>query len=106
MASRFGPRDLLEHLLVPSKVIDGKYRQTIVETKSGQVFVGRTVGGDAAHLLLATDPLRPTKVIKLSLAEIETRQASPVSPMPVGLLNSLEQAEILDLLEYLRVGAR
>ncbi len=106
VASRFGHRDLLEHLLVPSKVIDGKYRQTIVETKSGQVLVGRVIGGDDQNLLVATDPLRPTKVTKLSLDNIETRNTSPVSPMPIGLLNSLTQEEILDLLEYLRVGTR
>lgn len=106
VASRFGPRDLLEHLLVPSKVIDGKYRQTTVETKSGKVLVGQVVGGDGQNLLLAPDPLRPTKVTKVALADIETRQASPVSPMPSGLLNSLTEAEILDLLEYLRVGRR
>lgn len=106
VASRFGPRDLLEHLLVPSKVIDGKYRQTTVETKSGKVLVGQVVGGDGQNLLLAPDPLRPTKVTKVALADIETRQASPVSPMPVGLLNSLTESEILDLLEYLRVGRR
>ncbi len=56
----------------------------IVEMKSGQVLVARMLGGDAAHLLLASDSLRPTKVIKLTL----------------------EQAEILDLLEYLRVEAK
>ena len=106
VASRFGPRDLLEHMLVPSKVIDGKYRQTTIETKSGKVMVGQVVGGDGQNLLLAPDPLRPTKVTKVALAEIETRQASPVSPMPAGLLNSLTEAEILDLLEYLRVGRR
>ena len=106
VASRFGPRDLLEHMLVPSKVIDGKYRQTTVETKSGKVLVGQVVGGDGQNLLLAPDPLRPTKVTKVALNEIETRQASPVSPMPAGLLNSLTEPEILDLLEYLRVGRR
>lgn len=106
VASRFGPRDLLEHILVPSKVIDGKYRQTTIETKSGKVFVGQVVGGDGQNLLLATDPLRPTKVTKVALSDIEARQASPVSPMPLGLLNSLTEAEILDLLEYLRVGRR
>lgn len=106
VASRFGPRDLLEHMLVPSKVIDGKYRQTTVETKSGKVLVGQVVGGDGQNLLLAPDPLRPTKVTKVALNKIETRQASPVSPMPVGLLNSLTESEILDLLEYLRVGRR
>lgn len=106
VASRFGPRDLLEHILVPSKVIDGKYRQTTIETKSGKVFVGQVVGGDVQNLLLATDPLRPTKVTRVAFNEIETRQASPVSPMPLGLLNSLTEAEVLDLLEYLRVGRR
>jgi len=106
VSSRFGPRDLLEHMLVPSKVIDGKYRQTTVETKSGKVLVGQVVGGDGQNLLLAPDPLRPTKVTKIPLNEIETRQASPVSPMPVGLLNSLTEVEILDLLEYLRIGRR
>ena len=106
VASRFGPRDLLEHILVPSKVIDGKYRQTIVETKSGQVLSGRVVGGDSENLLLAPDPLRPTKVTKIPLNDIEARKASPVSPMPVGMLNSLTEPEILDLLEYLRLGRR
>ncbi len=106
VASRFGPRDLLEHILVPSKVIDGKYRQTIVETKSGQVLSGRVVGGDSENLLLAPDPLRPTKVTKIPLNDIEARKASPVSPMPAGMLNSLTEPEILDLLEYLRIGRR
>ncbi len=106
VASRFGPRDLLEHIVVPAKVIDGKYRQTTIETKSGKVLVGQVVGGDGQNLLLAPDPLRPTKVTKVALNEIETRQASLVSPMPVGLLNSLTESEILDLLEYLRVGRR
>lgn len=106
VASRFGPRDLLEHIVAPSKVIDGKYRQTTIETMSGKVLVGQVVGGDGQNLLLASDPLRPTKVTKVALAEIETRQASPVSPMPVGLLNSLTEPEIFDLLEYLRVGRR
>ena len=106
VASRFGPRDLLEHILVPSKIIDGKYRQTIVETKSGQVLSGRVVGGDSENLLLAPDPLRPTKVTKIPLNDIDARKASPVSPMPVGMLNSLTEPEILDLLEYLRIGRR
>ena len=92
---------MLEHTLLPSKVIEGKYRQTIVETKSGRLFTGRTIGGDAGNLLLASDPFRPTKVTKVPLKEIETRKDSPVSSMPVGLLNSLTQTEILDLLEYL-----
>lgn len=80
VASRFGPRDLLEHILLPSKVIDGKYRQTIVEIKSGQVVVGRVVGGDDQNLLVATDPLRPTKVTKVALTDIEIRKASTSRP--------------------------
>ncbi len=105
VANRFGPRDLLEHIVMPSKVIDGKYRQTIVETKSGRVLIGLPAGGDATNVLLAADPLRPTKVSRIPLDEIESRKASSVSPMPVGLMNSLTKNEVFDLLEFLRVGS-
>ncbi len=102
VAARFGPRDLLEHILVPSKFIDGKYRQSIIETKSGRLVTGRSMGGDGANLLVASDPFRPTKVTRIPLKEIESRKDSSISSMPIGLLNTLTQGEILDLLEYLR----
>jgi len=102
VANRFGPRDLLEMIVDPHKTVDEKYRQTQVETKGGQVVVGRLVGGDDRSLILARDAFRPRQTIKLNRDEIESQQVSETSPMPAGLLDTLQPGEILDLLEFLR----
>jgi putative heme-binding domain-containing protein len=102
VANRFGPRDLLEMIVDPHKTVDEKYRQTQVETKGGQVVVGRLVGGDDRSLILAPDAFRPRQTIKLHREEVELQQVSPTSPMPTGLLDTLQPGEILDLLAFLR----
>lgn len=101
VASRFGRRDLLESILVPSKVVDEKYRNLVIETENGQVFAGQLAGGDAQALVIATDPLEPTELHRIARNSIVTRGSSPVSIMPEGLLNMLSLDEILDLLAYL-----
>lgn len=102
VANRFGPRDLLEMVVDPHKTIDEKYRQTQVETKGGKVIVGRIVGGDDRSLILAPDAFRPRQTIKLNRDDIESQQVSSTSPMPAGLLDTLQPGEILDLLAFLR----
>ncbi|MCY2963868.1 MAG: c-type cytochrome [Planctomycetota bacterium] len=104
VANRFGPRDLLEMILDPSKSIDEKYRQTQVETKAGKVITGRLVGGDDKSLLLAPDALAPRTTTRIAKDEIESQSVSNTSPMPAGLLDSFTPDEIRDLLAYLRAG--
>jgi putative heme-binding domain-containing protein len=102
VANRFGPRDLLEMIVDPHKTVDEKYRQTQVETKEGRVIVGRLVGGDDRSLILASDAFRPRQTVKLNRDEIESQQVSATSPMPTGLLDTLQPGEILDLLAFLK----
>ena len=104
VANRFGPRDLLEMILDPSKSIDEKYRQTQVETKAGKVITGRLVGGDDKSLLLAPDALAPRTTTRIAKDEIESQSVSNTSPMPAGLLDSFTPDEIRNLLAYLRAG--
>jgi len=101
---RFGRKDLLETILVPSKVIDDKYRGVALETTLGKVLVGRIVSGDDATILLSTNPVSFDQLERVAKRDIESQTPSPVSPMPVGLLNTLSAAEILDLLAYLESG--
>ena len=89
VASRFGRRDLLESIVAPSKVVEEKYRNLVIETENGQVFAGQLAGGDAASLVIATDPLEPTELQRIARNSIVTRTSSPVSIMPEGLLNTL-----------------
>jgi putative heme-binding domain-containing protein len=107
VANRFGRRDLLLSILEPSRVVDEKYRNEQVITSDGRVLVGRIVtGGDyrATTLRLATDPLRPSQTVEVNKSDIEAHQASPQSPMPAGLLDTLTVNEIQDLLAFLEHG--
>jgi len=101
VASRFGRRDLLESLIVPSKVVEEKYRNLIIETDAGTILTGQLAGGDALSLAIAADPLEPTNLQRVPRKSIVARKTSPISIMPEGLLNPLTREEILDLLAYL-----
>ena len=107
VSSRFSRRDVLQSILSPSLVIAAQYRNADVVTKDGQAISGRVViGGDfrSPTLRIATNPLKPFEFIELAKDDIEEHRESDRSPMPTGLLNTLNSAEILDLLAFLETG--
>jgi putative heme-binding domain-containing protein len=99
-ARRFSRRDLLETILVPSKVVDDKFRDIVLQLHSGRVVTGREIGGDDETVLIAADPFSPLVVEAIPREEIETQRRSEVSPMPAGLLDPFTVGEILDLLSF------
>lgn len=101
VGKRFGLRDLLLHTIEPSKVIDDKFKQVTVFTTQGLVLVGQQVAADAESLSIITDPTQPTKVTRVLRSDIEELRPSLLSPMPAGLLNTLEKEEVLSLVWYL-----
>ena len=50
-----------------------------------------------------TDLIQRT-MVEVPRANIESRRPSKISPMPEGLLNSLNEDEIWDLIAYLQSG--
>lgn len=103
LAGRFAPRDMLLSILEPSRVVAENYRHDAFTLHDGRVIVGRILPGDyrAQELRLQPDLLTPEKTVTIAKSEIESHQLSPTSPMPTGLLDTLSQDEILDLLAYL-----
>ena len=104
MGSRFSQRDLLNSILEPSAVVAEKYRNVQVVTQAGKTIVGRVISrGDyrSPSMQIATDPLDATKVVEIRKVEVESHQESTISPMPKGLLSTLNADEIADLLAYL-----
>jgi putative heme-binding domain-containing protein len=99
--NRFGRKDLLESVLAPSKVVDEKYRDTAFELADGKQVVGRITGDDGQSITIAVNPLDATQLVTVRHSEVAARTASLLSPMPTGLLNTLDKEEILDLLAYL-----
>ncbi len=104
IGARFDARAMLESILEPSRVIDDKYRNMAITTKQGELIAGRLVAERDKSLLLAPNPYQPTLTREIQRSAIATRNDSTFSPMPVGLLNSFNREDVLDLLAALQAG--
>jgi putative heme-binding domain-containing protein len=101
VSGRFSPRDLLESIILPSKVISDQYEAVIVATTDGKVVTGRIMNLHNDTMTINTDMLDPSNQVNVNRQKIEEIRPSPVSMMPEGLLSTLEKEEILDLVAYL-----
>lgn len=110
VAYKLGGREVLESLIEPSKVIADQYQNSIVELTNGEIRIGRILkkgqgAKEKGKVILAVNPLTDERE-EIPKDKIRSLKASPVSPMPEGLLNLFTRDEILDLLAYLGFGAR
>ena len=88
----------LLNVIAPSYDVPEGYRMVTVTSRDGQVFVGNVVEEDASKVVLNMVGQK-TVVAK---SDIKSRQTSRVSMMPEGLLNPLQDKQILDLIAYMR----
>jgi putative heme-binding domain-containing protein len=105
VSARFGRKDLLDHIMNPSKFIDEKFRLVTVKTSDGKTHSGSLESEDDERVVLKPNPLAPDTV-EIGKAMIKERTISEVSPMPAGLLNALKAEQILDLLAWFENGAK
>jgi putative heme-binding domain-containing protein len=101
VGNRFAPADVLEAILLPSKVISDQYQTTVIETTDGDTNIGRVAQEDDNKILLQTNPLS-TDTIEIPKKDVKSRGISKVSMMPQGLVDNFNKEEILDLIAYLR----
>ena len=101
VSGRFSVRDLLESIVEPSKVISDQYAAVEITTTTGKVVIGRIVNihGDTYHV--NTNMLDPGNLTNVNRKQIESMETSKVSMMPAGLLDTLKEDEILDLVAFL-----
>jgi putative heme-binding domain-containing protein len=101
LAGRFSPRDLVESIILPSKVISDQYEAVIVATTDGQVITGRIMNLHNDTMTINTNMLDPSAQVNVNRTKIEETRPSPISMMPEGLLSTLDRDEIADLCAYL-----
>lgn len=101
VAGRFSLHDLLESIVEPSKVISDQYQAINIRLKNGDVITGRVGNLNGADVNVIEDMFEPGKMTNVKRADIQSIEPSKVSPMPEGLLNSLQLDEIQDLVAYL-----
>jgi putative heme-binding domain-containing protein len=106
VASRFTRREIVESIVVPSKVVSSQYQNYVVVTGDGRTLTGQVLwnGFRKSMLRIATDPMHPERTIELSKHDIISHEESAVSPMPEGLLDTFTAEEIHDLVRYIEAG--
>jgi putative heme-binding domain-containing protein len=105
IASRFSPRDVLESILEPSKVISEQFQSMRFELNDGDDVSGLIVDETTDKFIVLVNALEGTKM-DVPKGSIKARVASRLSPMPEGLASILTKDEILDLLAYLQSGGK
>ena len=103
---RFSPRDLLVSILQPDKEISDQYGATQFLTDSGEVVVGRVININADKLMVLTNMLDPSALTTLLRDQVEETRPATTSMMPAGLLDTFTEAEIIQLMAYLRAGGQ
>lgn len=101
IGKKYKGRELLLQIIEPSAVIDDKYKSYMLTTKDGAKIIGQIIKEDATTVAVLVNPLTPDTLTSVPVADIKQRKPLPTSPMPVGLLDTFKQEEILDLLRYL-----
>jgi len=97
---RFHVKDLVEAIVEPSKAVSDQYKASIVQTADGKVVTGRIVSEAEDTIMIVTDPENATKFVAIARRDIEEILPATESLMPKGLLDQLNEQEVLDLLAY------
>jgi len=93
---------ILSQIIYPSEVMQESYQLVIVTTRNGRTLSGMVAAEDNQQLTLRL----AGQDIVVAKAEIQSREKSPVSMMPEGLLKTLKDGEVCDLIAYLRTTAQ
>jgi len=104
VGTRFRFNEIVQATLTPSDHVSDQYASTVLTLKDGKKMMGRIVRETDAEIILNPSPLTPDKTISVAKSEVSEQSLSAVSPMPGGLLNRLNEDEVLDLMAYLMAG--
>ncbi|MDH5603006.1 MAG: c-type cytochrome, partial [Cyclobacteriaceae bacterium] len=90
---------LLSNILDPSGEIQDDYKMTIITTRDGRTYMGSIASEDDRQVTLRT--VAKDDVV-IGMQSIQSREESPLSIMPQGLIENLSEKEVLDLVKYLQ----
>ncbi|RMG27669.1 MAG: heme-binding protein [Bacteroidetes bacterium] len=104
IATRFSTGDIIQALVSPSASITDQYAATHFTLKDGKTLVGRVLQETDSEVFINQNPYDPNQKVGIPKDQIESRELSPISIMPPGLLNRLNEEEVADLMAYLLAG--
>lgn len=105
LGARSAMADVLMSIVQPDAVLSDQYANSVIGRVDGGQTIGRILNEEGDKLELAVNPFDPALTLSVNRSDILSINRSPVSPMPAGLINSLNAQEVADLLAYLVSGA-
>ncbi len=92
---------LLSNLIEPSAEIQDDYRMVVITSQDGRTYSGNVIAENDRQLTLRV--IGQDQLV-LNKSDIQSREVAQVSMMPEGLLQTLSDKEVVDLVGYLRAG--
>ncbi len=87
----------------PSGEIQDDYKMVVVTSRDGRTYVGNIVAENERQITLR---VVGQDAIVINKSDIQSREATDTSMMPQGLFSTLKDAEVLDLVAYLRTSSQ
>lgn len=101
LSGRFTVYDIAEAILEPNKIISDQYAFHEILGHDGKTTIGKLLDEKDEMLILSNNPFDYSMKMEIPRSEIKSMKLSEASPMPAGLINSLNPEELKDLLAYL-----
>jgi putative heme-binding domain-containing protein len=104
LGTRFSDRDMLEAIILPSKVISDQYAATDFQMKDGTTITGRLKNEENGKYFISMNPFSPQTLQVIQKKDVASTKFSNQSIMFPGTLNRLNKEEVKDLLAFLKSG--
>ena len=101
VSGKFSPHDLLESIVDPGREISDQYGASVFSLRNGEKVVGRIMNLKGDNYRVTTDMMQSNATTSINAGEIVSIEPSGISMMPSGLLSTMTDDDILDLLSYL-----
>ena len=102
--SRYSDRDLLHAIIEPSAGINENYAATRYEMKDGTVLIGYPTFEEGGELFITSNLMAPNVLTLVKRSDLKSSRPSETSLMPPGLVNSLNENELRDLVAFILAG--
>ncbi|MFT4735539.1 MAG: putative heme-binding domain-containing protein [Algoriphagus sp.] len=106
IGTRFTNNDLLEAILEPSKTISDQYAATEFQLNNGESIIAKIVSQDNAVYSVSQNPYDPNTLVEIKKSDVKNQQYSKISMMLPGLVNSLNEEELKDLVAFVMSGGK
>jgi putative heme-binding domain-containing protein len=94
---------LLFNILSPSEEIQDAYKLVVITTRDGRSYSGNIIGENERQLTMR---VVGQDAVVINKSSIQSKEVTPVSMMPQGLLSTLTEKQVVDLIAYIRTAGK